>query len=86
MAKKRCLMVGGSGMAGRWIEIWSGLLGERVEIVGLVDVSREVLKERGDALDLTEGQRFVDFATALAGVEADFCAIATPPQFHSEQA
>ena len=57
MAKKRCLMVGGSGMAGRWIEIWSGLLGERVEIVGLVDVSREVLKERGDALDLTEGQR-----------------------------
>ena len=86
MAKKQCIMVGGSGMALRWIDIWSGLLGERVEIAALVDVNEEVLAERGDALGLSASQRFVDFATALSAVEADFCAIATPPQFHSAQA
>lgn len=86
MAKKKCLMVGGSGMALRWIDIWSGLLGERVEIAALVDVDEEVLKERGDALGLSAAQRFVDFETALKTTEADFCAIATPPQFHSPQA
>ena len=86
MAKKQCIMVGGSGMALRWIDVWSGLLGERVEIAALVDVNEEVLGERGDALGLSASQRFVDFATALSAVEADFCAIATPPQFHSAQA
>ncbi len=86
MATKRCLMVGGNGMAAHWINLWQGALGQRVQIVGLVDVNEEVLKAQRDKLGLGEDALFTDFDAALAEVEADFCAICTPPQFHSDQA
>ncbi len=82
MAKKRCLMLGGSNMAGGWIRrIWPNF-SDRMEIVGLVDVKPEVLADAGDFLGLPRERRFTDMATAFDQVEADFCNIVIPPAFH----
>ena len=86
MAKKRCLMIGCSGMAGRWVDWLSERLDDRVEIAGLVDVNKEVLGDRGGRLGLNDDQLFTDYEEACAKVKADFCGIATPPQFHSPAA
>ena len=86
MAKQKCLMIGCSGMAGRWVDWLSERLGDRVDIVGLVDVNEEVLKVRGGKLGVSDAQMFTDYEEACAKVEADFCGIATPPQFHSPAA
>ena len=86
MAKKRCLMIGCSGMAGRWVDWLSERLGDRVEIAGLVDVNEQVLGDRGGKLGLNDDQLFTDYEEACAKVKADFCGIATPPQFHSPAA
>jgi predicted dehydrogenase len=80
---KTCLMMGASGMAGRWIQWLTEELGDRVEIVGLVEVNEEVLAEQGAKLGLRADQLFTDGMEACAKVQADFCGIATPPQFHS---
>ena len=86
MAKKRCLMIGCSGMAGRWVDWLSERLDDRVEIAGLVDVNKEVLGDRGGRLGLNDDQLFTDYEEACAKIKADFCGIATPPQFHSPAA
>ena len=83
MARKKCLQIGGGGMARRWIEIWTQNLAERVELTALVDTDPAILAERGDELGLAADQRFSDYAEALEKADADFCAIVTPPQFHS---
>ena len=86
MAVKTCLMIGTSGMAGGWIERMTQQLGDRIQIVGLVDVNEEVLVVQGAKLGLGADQLFADYKEACAKVQADFCGIATPPQFHSPQA
>ena len=79
-------MIGCSGMAGRWVDWLSERLGDRVEIAGLVDVNEQVLGDRGGKLGLNDDQLFTDYEEACAKVKADFCGIATPPQFHSPAA
>jgi len=79
-------MIGVSGMAGSWIKRMGERLGERIEFVGLVDVNEEALKETGARLGLRSDQLFTDYEEACAKVKADFCGIATPPQFHARQA
>lgn len=86
MAVKTCLMIGAGGMAGGWINRFVQGFGDRVKIVGLVDVQEEVLQRRGQALGLDDGKLFTDYTEAIGKVKADFCGIATPPQFHSPQA
>ena len=86
MAVKTCLMIGGSGMAGHWIRLWTENFSDRVKLIGLVDVNKEVLERQGEALGLSSIQRFTDFHEACARVKADFCGIAIPPQFHSPAA
>ena len=86
MAVKTCLMIGASGMAGGWIGRMTERLGDRIQIVGLVDVNEEVLGQQGAKLGLGAEQLFADYKEACAKVQADFCGIATPPQFHSPQA
>lgn len=86
MAIKTCLMMGGGGMAGGWIRNFGDNFSERVKIIGLVDIREDVLEQQADALGLDEGQFFTDFNEACEKVKADFCGIATPPQFHSPMA
>ncbi|MEO6908854.1 MAG: Gfo/Idh/MocA family oxidoreductase [Abditibacteriaceae bacterium] len=81
---KRCLMIGAGGMAHSWIhEFWPPFRG-RAEIVALVDVNPNTLREAGDFLELSVSQRFTQMATAFDAVEADFCCIVTPPAFHQQ--
>ena len=78
------LIFGGSGMAGRWVDWCTGNFGDRVEIVGLVDVVQDVLDKQGAALGLTPDRLFTDTDEAIDAVEADFAGVATPPQFHEQ--
>ena len=73
-------------MAGGWISRFRERFSERVEIIGLADISTDVLQQQGQALGLSESQLFTDFNEACANVHADFCGIAIPPQFHSPAA
>ena len=77
---------GGSGMAGGWINNFTNNFSDRIEIVGLADVSTDVLTAQGEALGLGTSQLFTDFNEACTEVKADFCGIAVPPQFHSPAA
>jgi predicted dehydrogenase len=85
MAKHRAIMVGAGGMAGRWASAYVPLHGERVEIVGLVDVNQQVLNDTGDAIGLAPERRYGSMAAAFEAVEdADCCFVAVPPAFHEE--
>ena len=86
MSVKTCLMIGGSGRAGRWIRAFVDRFSDRVNIIGLVDVNPEVLETQGQVLGLSKSQLFTDHNTAIEAIDADFCGISTPPQFHSPAA
>ena len=78
-------MVGAGGMAGAWARRFVPLHGERVEIVGLVDVNEAVLNETGEAIGLAPARRFTSIAAALERVDdAECCFVAVPPAFHEE--
>ena len=79
---KTCLMIGASGMAGSWIQWLTEELADRVQIVGLVEIDERVLAEQGAKLGLRADQLYTDGEEACAKLKADFCGIATPPQFH----
>ena len=84
MAAKRCLMVGGGGMAQAWLRRFFPPFKERLEVVGLVDVSEQVLADAGDFLGLPADRRFTNMASAFDVVEADFCTIVIPPAYHED--
>ena len=54
MAVKTCLMVGGGGMAGGWINRMTQTFGDRIKIIGLVDVNQDVLDRQAQALGLSK--------------------------------
>ena len=86
MGIRTCLMIGGGGRGGRWIRHLTDNFSDRVKIIGVVDVNPDVLDQQAEALGLSKNQLFTDFNLACAEVKADFCGIATPPQFHSPAA
>lgn len=86
MARYRCLMIGAGGMAGNWIRRFFRPFADRMEIVALVDVNREVLDGTAEEVGLPPSRRFTDMRAAFEAVEADFCGIAIPPAFHRDAA
>ncbi|MBV9175390.1 MAG: Gfo/Idh/MocA family oxidoreductase [Chloroflexi bacterium] len=85
-ARKRCLMVGAGGMAETWIRQILPRFSERLEIVGLVDVSERALAQSGDFLELPDDQRFTGMDAAFDAVDADFCLVVIPAAFHKSAA
>jgi predicted dehydrogenase len=83
---KRCLMIGAGGMASNWIQGTLSQFRDRVEIVGLVDVSETALADSGDFLGLDPERRFTALAPAFESVEADFCVVVIPAAFHKAAA
>jgi predicted dehydrogenase len=83
MAVKTGLMIGGGGMAGRWVDRWTQIFGDRVKIIGLADVNQDILDKHERELGLAKNQLFTSYEEAIASVKADFCGVATPPQFHA---
>ncbi len=85
MSAKTCLMFGGGGMAGGWINDWVSNFSERIKIVGLVDINEEILERQAETLGLDKDQLFTSTEEAVDKVKADFAGVATPPQFHAPQ-
>ena len=56
--KKRCLMIGAGGMAGRWLRDIRAPFRDRMEFAALVDVDAAVLGEAADWLGLPASARF----------------------------
>ncbi|MDA1190701.1 MAG: Gfo/Idh/MocA family oxidoreductase [Candidatus Poribacteria bacterium] len=84
--KKRCLMIGAGGMAGGWIRHFFPPFSNRMEVVGLVEIREDVLKDQGDFLNLNDNQRFTRMEDAFSQVDADFCTIVIPPAYHRQAA
>ena len=77
-------MIGVGGMAKHWIhQVWHSQR-ERMTFAGLVDVNAEALHATGEALGVPANCCFTNTAEAFAQIEADYCCIVTPPQFHRE--
>jgi predicted dehydrogenase len=79
-------MIGAGGMAEGWIRRILPEFADRLEIVGLVDVSQRALAESGDFLGLDEHRRFTDMVQAFDSVDADFCVVVIPAAFHKATA
>jgi predicted dehydrogenase len=79
---KRCLMLGAGGMAHAWIRRILPEFSDRLQVVGLVDVSEQALAASGDFLGLSAHQRFTSMECAFDAVEADFCIVVIPAAFH----
>lgn len=84
--RKRCLMIGAGGMAEAWIRRILPPFHDRLEIVGLVDVSESALAASGDFLGLDPARRFTSMQSAFNNVEADFCSVVIPAAFHAAAA
>src|SRR5207302_6895844 len=69
-----------------WLDRLLPRFRERLEIVGLVEINRELLDRAADGLGLPPERRFTEMNDAFARVEADFCAIVIPPAFHRQAA
>src|SRR5258708_931536 len=84
--RKRCLMIGAGGMAEAWIRGILPPFGDRLEVVGLVDVSEAALAASGEFLGLDPARRFTNMRQAFDSVDADFCAVVIPARFHAKAA
>ncbi|MBV9547105.1 MAG: Gfo/Idh/MocA family oxidoreductase [Chloroflexi bacterium] len=84
--RKRCLMLGAGGMAEAWIRRILPAFSDRLEIIGLVDISPTALAASGDFLGLEDRRRFLMLEAAFDAVAADFCIVVIPAAFHSRAA
>jgi predicted dehydrogenase len=82
--KHRCLMIGVGGMARHWINsVWANQR-DRMEIVALLDVNDELLRDAGETLGVPPSRQFTDAGQAFATADADCCCVVSPPQFHRQ--
>jgi predicted dehydrogenase len=70
-------------MAEAWIHRILPPFSDRLQVVGLVDVSQPALTASGDFLELGAAYRFTSIQTAFDAVEADFCIVVIPAAFHA---
>jgi predicted dehydrogenase len=77
-------MIGAGGMAATWIRHILPPFAERLQIVGLVDVSDAALSAAGDFLGLDPARRYRDMSTAFDAVDADMCVVVVPARFHAQ--
>ena len=82
MPTHRCLMIGAGGFAGYWVRNILPALMPRLDIVGLVDINEQALKDSADSLGLPAECRFADQEEAFDKSKPDFCLVVTPPAVH----
>ena len=75
-------MLGAGGMAEAWIRRILPPFRDRLQIVGLVDVSEQALATSGDFLELPSRARFTDMGKAFDALEPDLCVVVIPAAFH----
>jgi len=79
MIKQRALLIGAGGFASAWVNSFLPVFADRLQVAGLIDVNPEALDRAGDALGLTETQRFTEMEDGFAQTEADVCIIVVQP-------
>lgn len=80
---ERALLVGAGGWSREhWIDVVLPDFQDRIEIVGLVDLKREILEDSGKKLNLPSHLLFTNPAEAFEKVKADFCIVVVPPSAH----
>ena len=79
-------MLGAGGMAEAWIQRILPQFCDRLQIVGLVDVSERALTASGDFLGLPSRARFTDMASAFDAIEPDLCIVVIPAAYHKAAA
>jgi predicted dehydrogenase len=84
MSRLRCLMIGAGGMAGAYVRHFFPTFADRVQIVALAEIRRDVLDSAADFLQLPASARFSDLHEAFRQVEADFCTTVIPPAVHQD--
>src|SRR3954454_9984717 len=77
-------MIGAGGMAETWIRRILPPVSDRLEVVGLVDVSDAALAASGEFLGLDPRHCFNDVHTAFESVEADCSVVVIPARFHTQ--
>lgn len=81
---RKLILVGAGGFGVNWRRNILPQLADKLELVALVDVNRQVLEEAGKEMGLQENQLFDDAKAAFSQVKADCAAIVVPPQYHGE--
>lgn len=85
LVKKSVLFLGAGGWAREhWIDRVLPDFKDRLEIVGLVDINKTILKDSGKVLGLQSNQLFSNMGEAFDMVKADFCVIVLPPHVHKQ--
>jgi predicted dehydrogenase len=79
-------MIGAGGMAENWIRRILPPVSDRLEVVGLVDVSDAALAASGEFLGLDPRHCFNEVGTAFDSVEADCSVVVIPARFHAQAA
>jgi predicted dehydrogenase len=82
----KCIMIGAGGMAGAWIRHFLPDFQDRLEVVALVEIRPDVLREQAEWLGLPESARFLQMEDAFGSTPADFCIIVIPPAAHRRAA
>lgn len=81
---KRCIVIGCGGRGSYWTNTVLAAMKDRVQVVGLVDVAEEPLRQGAQTHDLPASALFTDAHACMDSVEADFCLISTPPWVHED--
>ena len=82
---KKVLLIGAGGWSREhWIDIVLPDFQDKIEIVGLVDLKSEILKDSGKKLNLPSHLLFTDPIHAFENIKADFCIVVVPPSAHKE--
>lgn len=80
----RVVMVGCGGMSRAWLNQLKNFFSEEVEIVGLVDLSEELARERATEFNLTEANISTDLAGSLSALQPDAVFDVTVPKAHHQ--
>lgn len=83
--KLRLIQAGVGGMGKAW---WTGATGKSpdFDLVAIVDIADEPLREAGEALKIPPERRFRSFQDAITTVPCDAILTVTPPAVHVEHA
>jgi len=81
---QRVIHVGVGSFGQRWCREWlaGNIADKTIEVVAVVDARPESAALGGKLLGLPADRCFTDASKAFASVQADFCTIAVPPEFH----
>ena len=80
--KKKTVLIGAGGIGRRWLTEFLAAFSTEQEVAAVIDANPEVLRHAAALPQCQRAAFFADIGTGLQQTRADFCVVATPPQFH----